>query len=119
MFSQVKKIEADSFVSDIVRNDYRTADVFSKYDIDFCCGGKWPLECVCKNKNLDTEAIIEELEKIVSQSSSNAAIDFDSWEIDFLTDYILNVHHRYLEKALPEVKEQIKKFLDGHLKKLS
>jgi len=116
MFSHVNKIEAGSSVSDIVRYDYRTADLFRKYDIDFCCGGKWPLDVVCKNKNLETETIIEELEKIISQSSSNAAIDFDSWEIDFLTDYVLNVHHRYLEKALPDVKEQIRKFLDGHLK---
>jgi len=116
MFSQVNKIETDSFVSDIVRYDYRTADLFRKYDIDFCCGGKWPLDAVCKNKNLETEAIIEELEKIVRQIPSNAALDFDSWDIDFLTDYILNVHHRYLEKALPDVKEQISKFLDGHLK---
>src|SRR6187397_1350450 len=116
MYSQVNKIDAGSFVSDIVRYDYRTADLFRKYDIDFCCGGKWSLDVVCKNKNLETEAIIEELEKIVRQIPSNAALDFDSWDIDFLTDYVLNVHHRYLEKALPDVKEQITKFLDGHLK---
>jgi len=116
MFSQVNKIDAGSFVSEIVRYDYRTADLFRKYDIDFCCGGKWSLDSVCKNKNLETKAIIEELEKIVRQIPSNAALEFDSWDIDFLTDYVLNVHHRYLEKALPDVKEQINKFLDGHLK---
>jgi len=116
MFSHVNKIAADSFVSDIVRHDYRTADVFRKYNIDFCCGRKWPLDAVCKNKNLETEVVIEELEKIVRQIPSNAAIDFDSWDIDFLTDYVLNIHHRYLIKALPAVKEQIRKFLDGHLK---
>ena len=116
MYSQVNKIDAGSFVSDIVRYDYRTADLFRKYDIDFCCGGKWPLDAVCKNKNLETKSIVAELEKIVRQIPSNAALDFDSWDIDFLTDYVLNVHHRYLEKALPDVKEQISKFLDGHLK---
>jgi len=116
MFSQVNKIEAGSFISDIVRYDYRTADLFRKYEIDFCCGGKWPLDAVCKNKNLETEAIIEELEKIVRQIPSNAALDFDSWDIEFLTDYVLNIHHRYLEKALPDIKEQVSKFLDGHLK---
>ena len=116
MYQNIYKIESSSFVTDIVTHDFRTADVFRKYDIDFCCGGKWPLDMVCKNKNLEVEIILNELRNIVSQSSSNAAIDFDSWDIDFLTDYVLNVHHRYLEKALPEVKEQIRKFLDGHLK---
>ena len=116
MYQNIYKIEPSSFVTDIVTQDFRTADVFRKYNIDFCCGGKWPLDLVCKNNNLEVEIVLNELQKIVSQSSSNAAIDFDSWDLDFLTDYILNVHHRYLKKALPEVKEQVNKFLDGHLK---
>jgi len=117
MLRSFYKIEPSSFVTDIVTHDYRTAEVFRKYDIDFCCGGKWPLDVACENRNLNTENIIEELRKIVRQSASNAALDFDDWDIDFLADYILNVHHRYLKKALPETKEQVNKFLDGHRKK--
>ena len=117
MFRNLYKIDPSSFVTDIVTQDYRTADVFRKHDIDFCCGGKWPLDIICQNKNLNTEDIIEELSKIIRQTASNAALDFDSWDIDFLTDYILNVHHRYLKKALPQVKEQTNKFLDGHRQK--
>lgn len=117
MFRNILKIEPSSFVTDIVTSDYRTADVFRKYDIDFCCGGKWPLETICQNKDLDTKNIVKELQNVVTQTASNAAIDFDTWDIDFLSDYILNVHHRYLNKALPEIKEQTTKFLDGHRKK--
>ena len=117
MFINTYKIQPSSFITDIVTHDYRTADVFRKYDIDFCCGGKWPLDTVCQNKNLKTENVIHDLEKIVKQISSNAAVDFDSWEIDFLTDYILNVHHRYLHKALPELNAQTSIFLEGHREK--
>lgn len=117
MYQNIYKIEPSSFVTDIVIHDYRTADIFRKYDIDFCCGGKWPLDIACQNKNLPPEEIIRELQKIVTQSPSNAAIDFDSWEIDFLVDYIYNVHHRYLKNALVETMEQVKRFLDDHRKK--
>jgi len=117
MYQNIYKIEPSSFVTDIVVHDYRTADVFRKYDIDFCCGGKWQLDIACQNKNLATEEIVSELQKIVTQSPSNAAIDFDSWEIDFLVDYIYNVHHRYLKKALSETREQVNKFLGEHRKK--
>ena len=34
-----------------------------------------------------------------------------------MVDYIYNVHHRYLKKALLETKEQVNKFLDDHRKK--
>ncbi len=117
MFKNDYTIEPTSFITDIVNHDYRTADIFKKYDIDFCCGGKWPLENICQNKNINTHDVIEELQKIVNQNSSNAAVDFDSWDLDFLVDYILNVHHRYLRKSLPAVKEQVEKFLDGHRQK--
>jgi regulator of cell morphogenesis and NO signaling len=119
MFTKIPKITASSFVTDIVTQDYRTSDIFRKYNIDFCCGGKWPLEVVCQSKFLDTNVVIKELQDVVMQSTSNAVLDFDSWDIDFLADYILNVHHRYLNKALPEIKEQTTKFLDGHRKKFS
>jgi len=117
MFRNVLKIEPSSFITDIVKYDYRTADIFRKYDIDFCCGGKWPLEMICQNKNLETDDVVKELQNVVIQTASNAALDFDSWDVDFLADYILNVHHRYVSKALPEINEQTTKFLDGHRKK--
>ena len=117
MFRNILQITPASFVTEIVTHDYRTADVFRRYDIDFCCGGKWPLETVCQNKNLDAGAVIKELQNVLMQTASNAAVDFDSWDVDFLADYILNVHHRYLNKALPEIKEQTATFLDGHRKK--
>lgn len=119
MLANNYKIEPSFFVTDIVTHDYRTADVFRKYNIDYCCGGKWPLDIVCKNKDLDINDILSELQKIVGQTSSNAAIDFDCWELDFLTDYIFNVHHTYLAKALPDVQQQVKKFLDGHREKFT
>src|ERR1044071_6257773 len=105
MFRNVLKIEPSSFVTEIVTSDYRTADVFRKHDIDFCCGGRWPLEMICQNKKLDTDSIVKELRNVVIQTSSHAALEFDSWDVDFLADYILNVHHRYANKALPEISE--------------
>jgi regulator of cell morphogenesis and NO signaling len=112
-----RRIDLNSSVSEIVREDYRTADVFRKYDIDFCCGGKWPLRMVCETKNLDYEIIKEELEQSARTITIHNTLPFDEWDIDFLTDYIVNVHHQYLRKALPEAKDYLVNFLDGHLKK--
>jgi regulator of cell morphogenesis and NO signaling len=112
-----RRIDLNSSVSEIVREDYRTADVFRKYDIDFCCGGKWPLKMVCETKNLDYEMIKEELEQSARTITIHNTLPFDEWDIDFLTDYIVNVHHQYLRRALPEAKDYVEKFLDGHLKK--
>ena len=111
------KIDSSTFVTDIVTHDYRAADVFLKYDIDFCCGGKWPLDIVCESKGLETESIINELNLKLRHSSDGIVMEFDEWDLNFLADYILNIHHRYLHKALPETNQYVNRFLAGHQKK--
>ena len=48
---------SDKTISEIVREDYRTADVFKKYGINYCCGGNTTLEEVCKLQNINTSVI--------------------------------------------------------------
>ncbi len=38
----------DRTIGDIVAADFRTARVFEKYQIDFCCGGKVTLATACR-----------------------------------------------------------------------
>jgi len=109
-----KKINPDWSVSEIVNADYRTAEVFRKYGIEFCCGGKWPLRTVCELKNLDINIVNRELEGSTRTISLPSSLDFEEWSINFLTDYIINVHHGYLKKSLPSVKDQLARFVEDH-----
>lgn len=116
MFLQQIDILKDSYVTDIVRQDYRTAAVFKKYDIDFCCGGKWPLGMVCETKGLDFDKLKTELKQAIRTVKLSNTLQFDKWDVDFLTEYIINVHHRYLRESLPQIKEQLEQFGKSHLK---
>jgi len=54
-------------IGSIVARNYRTADVFKKYGIDFCCKGGRLLEDVCDEKKLNFSAILHEvMEKMES-----------------------------------------------------
>ena len=44
---------ATTKVGDIVAGDYRTAAVFEKHGIDFCCGGSVTLAAACTEKAID------------------------------------------------------------------
>lgn len=110
----VPLIEPTSFVTDIVKNDYRTADVFRKYGIEYCCGGRWPLDIACKTRGLDLNQVTEELEQISKNITISGALDFKEWGIDFLADYIINVHHAYLKKALPDIKKMLHDYMEEH-----
>jgi regulator of cell morphogenesis and NO signaling len=110
------RFQARQMVSDIVREDYRTADVFGKYEINYCCGGRLPLEEVCRQRNLDLEEICKELRDATPGSTVSRAIDYAGWPLDFMIDYILQIHHQYLHKAMDQGQHYLNVFALGHQK---
>ncbi len=89
-------------IGEIVKNDFRTAETFREYGIDFCCGGKKTLEQACNEKNIDSLKIVHSLERVESEPGKPGT-NFNEWSLDFLCDYIVNTHHRYVLKTLPEL----------------
>lgn len=83
------------FIGDIVAEDFRAAAIFKRYGIDFCCKGGRTIEEACSQKKLTPEKIYEELATL--PNNEGASIDFNSWPLDLLTDYIEKTHHRYVE----------------------
>lgn len=97
-------IHPEMTVGDLVSQHFRTADVFERHGIDFCCGGKKTLAKVCADKSINWDELVAELEK-ASQVTERAGCHADAWDPGFLADYIVQVHHRYLHENLPVVAE--------------
>lgn len=117
MFLRPFIITEDLFINDIVRRDYRTAKVFRRHEIDFCCGGKWAIGTICESKGLNFSDIKNELDQSVKTIQLSNSLRFDDWSIDFLIDYIINIHHRYLHDELPGIKDQLDRFTESHADK--
>ncbi|KQB38871.1 Iron-sulfur cluster repair di-iron protein [Flavobacterium daejeonense] len=83
-------------IGQYVADDFRTAAVFSKYGIDFCCKGNRTIEEACKKKGQDSETILNEINTVLNTKNDNT-IDFKSWPLDLLADYIEKTHHRYVQ----------------------
>src|SRR5689334_16913684 len=114
MLLSSSEIRNDSFVTDIVIQDYRTSAVFRKYGIDYCCGGKIPLQTVCERLELDLEIIKDELNRAVRNIHVSGSTDFANWGVDFLIDYIINIHHSYLIQNLPDIIDTVQRFVEAH-----
>ncbi|UPZ13774.1 iron-sulfur cluster repair di-iron protein [Flavobacterium humidisoli] len=84
-------------IGSFVAEDFRTAAVFSKYRIDFCCKGDRTVTEVCDKQNIDADTLLENVLQVV-QSENSGSIDFNSWPLDLLADYIEKTHHRYVEE---------------------
>lgn len=100
-------------IGEIVAQDFRTASVFSKYGIDFCCKGHRTLEEVCEKKNIDEDMLTTQLETVM-KSSGGQSIDYKVWPLDLLTDYIEKTHHRYIEEKTPSLLQFLNKLCKVH-----
>ncbi|HET9431855.1 MAG TPA: DUF542 domain-containing protein [Chitinophagaceae bacterium] len=110
-------IDIDSCAADIVKKYYRTAEVFRRHGIEYCCGGKWPLKMVCETRDIDPEQLLNELRVAARDIRISNKLPFSEWDTDFIISYIVNIHHQYLKQMLPSLKEQLEKFVDEHREK--
>ncbi len=91
----------DETIAEISASDIRKIEVFKKYGIDFCCGGNRSLKDVCAEKGLDIIQVKNELE--AKSETSEHALPYNTWKLDFLAEFIVQTHHSYVRKQLSEI----------------
>jgi len=87
--------------------------VFTRYNIDYCCGGNRSLEEACNRVGLNPEKIRQEIFNApVHQSSVPSRVE--QWSTSLLADYIVQNHHAYVRTAIPEIEALLEKVCAAH-----
>ena len=84
----------DKTIGQIVADDFRTAAIFKKHGIDFCCKGGRTIEEACDKKGVAPSALINELESLPKGNSNE--VDVRDWQLDLSANYIVRIHHQYV-----------------------
>lgn len=106
-------MKENQIIGELVAKDYRTASVFKKYSIDFCCQGNRTIQEACDKKTIDSMNVLEDLDNIM-QSKSEPTTDYQSWPLDLLADYIEKKHHRYVQEKTLEILPYLDKICKVH-----
>lgn len=106
-------MKENQIIGELVARDYRTASVFKKYSIDFCCQGNRTIEEACEKKNIDTKKVLEDLVAMM-EAKSESTTDYQSWPLDLLADYIEKKHHRYVQEKTLEIQPYLDKICKVH-----
>ena len=104
---------AEETVGQIAAKDIKKVEIFRKYGIDFCCGGKKSLAKVCEEKGLELSKVEAELNS-ANDMAPHAHTNFNDFPLDFLCEYIVNAHHSYAKKTLPILVELGEKVANKH-----
>ncbi|HXI00758.1 MAG TPA: iron-sulfur cluster repair di-iron protein [Sphingobacteriaceae bacterium] len=106
-------ISEENIIGELVAEDYRTASVFQAHGIDFCCQGNRTVKDACQSKNLKSENVVNDLQDAICQQTKGT-IDYKSWPLDLLADYIEKKHHRYVKEKTPVLKQYLDKISEVH-----
>jgi len=105
-------INENKTVAEVVSENIKASNVFKKHGIDFCCGGGISIEKACAKNGVDYAILEKEL--IAVDETPNRTHDYNSWELDFLIDHIVNIHHAYVEESLPIILQYSNKVATVH-----
>jgi regulator of cell morphogenesis and NO signaling len=102
-----------SQVGDIVAGDYRTAAVFERHGIDFCCGGAVTLAAACAAHRIDPSVLLREFEA-ATRTPARPNADYGNWTLTRLIDHIKAIHHAYVKANVAQTAAYTRKIADVH-----
>jgi len=111
---EIKKNEAGETIGEIAAKDLRKAEVFKKYGIDFCCGGRKTLKQACDEAKVDIAKVEAALAATDEVKATGDANNYNRWQPDFLADYIYNQHHNYYYDEGPIIADLADKVVAKH-----
>lgn len=103
-------------VGELVRSKPARSRVFEMFGLDYCCGGKLPLEEACARRGVDVQQVLNGLAEVDrSEAGDDAAyIDANAMSLAELADHIEHTHHAYLRRELPRLNAMVRKVAEVH-----
>lgn len=89
------------------------AGLFERLGIDYCCGGKMPLEIACRRRGLKTEDVLAQLAKTASEPEQQVQ-EWPGMSATDLANHIESTHHKYLKSELPRLRKLAEKVAAVH-----
>ncbi len=114
--SEINETTIAETVGSVAAKNYRKAEVFKKLGIDFCCGGNLTLKKASEEAGISEKELRVQLEECDLSRAKLFSQDFNKWELDFLTDYVINTHHRYIKESAPVITDMVRKVATHHEK---
>lgn len=105
-------IPTDSLVADLVVAQPSRSRVFERFEIDYCCGGKKPLDQACAERGADVATVIRALEEQDRKPSDET--DWTEKSLEELCTHIVERHHGYLREELPPLRLLVDKVARVH-----
>jgi regulator of cell morphogenesis and NO signaling len=108
------EVNATSTIGEWVTEHPRSARVFEKLQIDYCCGGGHTLAEACTEKGLELDALVSQLADSIANAPDAPQQSWSEASAFELCHHIEQTHHAYLRQELPRLSQLVAKVATAH-----
>jgi regulator of cell morphogenesis and NO signaling len=102
-------------VATLVLDHSECAPVFARHRIDYCCKGQMPLVDACRDRGLDVDTVVAELETAIARRQPGTpAADPRTMSTRDVIIKLIAPHHQYLHRTMPFMQGLAKKVARVH-----
>ncbi|HDS1201728.1 TPA: iron-sulfur cluster repair di-iron protein [Shewanella algae] len=106
------QISLERRVGELVAEDFRNAHVFSRFGIDFCCGGGRSLASACERAGAEPTEVLHALSQLAAEGTPDDALA--KLPLGELIEHIEATHHKYIRDTAPLLLEYAQKMVRAH-----
>lgn len=88
--------------------------VFESLGIDYCCGGKRPLQEACERANVPVAQVMKLLADLGTESIPPEETAWNGASVRDLMEHIVGRHHSYVRQEGPRLETLLDKVVDRH-----
>jgi regulator of cell morphogenesis and NO signaling len=88
--------------------------VFEKFGIDYCCGGKLPLQVACERANVEMEKVLAMIQEQEQSRSKQAERQWTGASASELIAHIVDKHHAFVRNEIPRLEALLVKVNGRH-----
>lgn len=107
-------IATEKTIREIAVESPATIRVFEQFGIDYCCGGRKPLEQACKELQLSLDQVKEKLAEVLSGPQEVDLTALALAPLRRVIQHIVREHHTYCRQELPRLVMLASKVISRH-----
>ncbi|HKW01985.1 MAG TPA: iron-sulfur cluster repair di-iron protein [Vicinamibacterales bacterium] len=103
----------DMTLADIVTGDARTAVVFERSGLDYCCHGHQTLREAATDRGVPLSELVDQLASLGPRPDAAGAPAATN-DLAALANYVVDRHHRYVRETIPTISAWLEKLVARH-----
>src|SRR5688572_20095613 len=110
-----EQLEMDKVsIAEVALNYPQAVDILKAYNLDYCCGGKKSFSEACRKAGVEPANVWQEILNAKANHGADSRIRFDAWDGPLLIDFVIQHHHEYVRRSIPEIQQLLEKVCSVH-----